>query len=146
MSIILKAYKGILFYGIEINFGMSQEDVDNHLGEKAPRIEIDNIMKEIREQRHGMIFCYINKKLSDITFSIDTDLYINDIDVFNTNDLLENLSKIDNPTPEAKNGYVNFYKLGVSIGGFGKRKIPEKRIVTAFCKNRVEFYKFFLKV
>ncbi|WP_431427163.1 hypothetical protein ACRASQ_14340 [Bacteroides hominis] len=146
MSIILKPYKGILFYGIEINFGISQKDVNNLLGEKAPKIEIDNIMKEVREQRSGMIFCYINKKLSDITFSMNANLYINDIEVFNTNDLLENLSKIDDPTPEAKNGYVNFYKLGISIGGFGKRKIPEKRIVTAFCKSRVEFYNFFLKV
>lgn len=146
MSVIIRPYKGILFYGIEINFGMSRKDVNNAIGEEAPKIEIDNIMKEVRELRSGMTFIYIDGKLVDIAFTTSVDLYINEIEVFNTVNLLETLSNIDTPTLESGNGYTNFYKLGVSIGGFGIRKIPEKKLVVAFCKSRISFYKFFLKV
>jgi hypothetical protein len=146
MSVILNPYKGIDFYGKEILFGMSQKDVRKITGEKSPKIEIDNIMEEIRELRSGMIFTYIDKKLIDITFTSNVDLIIHTIEVFKCNNLIEELSKFDSPTTEGKNGYINFYNLGISIGGFGKRKIPEKKLVSAFAKERIKFYEFFLKV
>ncbi|MDR2904519.1 MAG: hypothetical protein LBU73_00985, partial [Helicobacteraceae bacterium] len=87
-----------------------------------------------------------NKELVDITFTLNVDLWINNIEVFNNDNFLNEISKFDNPTPEGKNGYINFYGLGISIGGFGKKKIPEKKLVSAFSENQIKFYEFFLKV
>jgi Ca2+-binding EF-hand superfamily protein len=146
MSVILNSYKGINFYNKDILFGMTQKDVKKILEEDAPKIEIDNIMEEVREYRSGMILIYKNKELIDITFTLNVNLWINNIEVFNNENFLDEISKFDNPTPEGKNGYINFYDLGISIGGFGKRKIPEKKLVSAFSKNRIKFYEFFLKM
>jgi hypothetical protein len=146
MGVIIKPYVGIDFYGKNINFNMSQKEIRKIIGENAPKIEIDNIMEEIREYRSGMIFTYKNKKLLDITFTINVELNIFDIEIFKEENLLEKIKEHDSPTVEGKNGYMNFYKLGICIGGFGKRKIPEKKLVTAFCEERIKFYEFFIKM
>ena len=106
----------------------------------------NNIMEEIREYRWGMVFRYINKKLVDIDFSLNVELVINGIEIFTEKYLIEKLKEYDIPTEESKGGYMNFYKLGISIGGFGKRRIPEKRLVCAFCEERREFYETILKI
>jgi hypothetical protein len=146
MGVIIYPYKGINFYTKDIFYGMTQEEVKNILGEDAPKIEIDNIMEETREYRSGMIFTYINNELIDITFTVNVDLWIDNIEVFNDKNFLSTISNFDTPTSEGKNGYINFYGLGISIGGFGKRKIPEKKLVTAFSKSRIKFYEFLLKI
>jgi hypothetical protein len=160
MGVIIEPYVGISFYGKTINFNMSQKDIIKIFGEKAPKINIDNIMGVIEEYRAGMILTYKNKKLADITFTSNVDLYINGIELFkgieqesNTKDkvinkveVLKKLEAHDIPTDEGKNGYMNFYKLGICIGGFGKRKIPEKILVTAFSEERIKFYEFFIKM
>jgi hypothetical protein len=145
MGVIIKPYIGIDYYGKTINFNTSQKEVRKIIGENAPKIEIDNIMEEIREQRSGMEFTYKNKKLVEISFSLNVELFINGIEMFIIDNLIEELKKYDEPI-EGKNGYCNFYKLGICIGGFGKKKIPEKKLVTAFCKERKNFYEMFLKM
>ena len=144
MAVILEPYIGINFYGKIINFNMSQKEVRKITGENAPKVEIDNIMEEIREYRSGIIFIYINKKLVDIIFSLHVELFINGIEVFKSSNLIEELKQYDEQAEET-NTYSNFYKLGISVGGFGKRKIPEKKLVTAFCKDRIKFYEMYLK-
>ena len=146
MSVILNPYKGINFYNNDILFGMTQKDVKKILKENAPKIEIDHIMEEIREYRLGMIFTFIEKKLSDITFSLHVDLHFEGINIFENEHVISELSKYDTPTSESKGGYINFYKLGISLGGFGKRKIPEKKLATAFSRERIKFYESLLKV
>ena len=45
------------------------------------------------------------------------------------------LSEFDRPT--ADDGKImNFYKLGISLGGFGRKRIPEKKLVTVFAENQ----------
>ena len=145
--ITIRPYEGIIIDSVDVNFGMSQKEIKRIFREEAPRIEIDNIMEEIREYRCGMIFTYTKKKLlMDITATLHVELYYKDIDIFNTESVIEKLSLLDTPTPEAKNGYINFYGLGISMGGFGKRKIPEKKIVTIFPKDRIKFYEITLRV
>ena len=146
MAVIIEPYVGINLDGKIINFNMSQKEIRKITGENAPKIEIDNIMEEIREYRWGMVFRYINKKLVDIDFSLNVELVINGIEIFTEKNLIEKLKEYDIPTEESKGGYMNFYKLGISIGGFGKRRIPEKRLVCAFCEERREFYETILKI
>jgi hypothetical protein len=40
---------------------------------------------------------------------------------------------------------LNFYKLGICLGGFGKKRIPEKKLVTVFAKSKIEMFKTRLK-
>jgi len=146
MSVIIQPLTGIINDGKEIKFGITQKELKKILGE-APKIEIDNIMDEIREYRLGMIFTFIEKKLSDITFSLHVDdLCFESINIFQDESVISKLSQYDTPTQESKGGYINFYELGISLGGFGKRKIPEKKLVTVFPKERTRFYECFLKV
>lgn len=139
MKIEIKPLVGIN----EIKFGSSQERVIEILGEAA-RIEIDNVMRETREQRMGMIFRYIGDELKDVIMSEYVEAYIFDLPIFQTDNLIEKLSKYDEPTEEI-DGYVNFYNIGLSLGGFGNGTIPEGRLATAFSKDRVQFYKYFLE-
>ncbi len=129
----------------EINYGITQKEIKKILGE-AGRIEIDNIMDEIREYRLGMIFTFIEKKLKDITFSSHVELYYESVNIFESDNTILELSNYDTPTQESKGGYINFYKIGVSLGGFGKKKIPEKKLVCTFSKDRKNFYEILLKV
>ena len=152
MAIIIKPYKGIVDNGKKINFDMTQKEVEKALGYKAAKIEIDNIMEETREIRYACIYRYINKKLVDIQFNLNNNLMIKEIELFNEKDetvnkeeIIKKLKEIDTSSEESKDGYINFYKLGINLGGFGKKKIPEKMLVIAFSKERINFYKRFLK-
>jgi hypothetical protein len=59
MAVIIEPYTGINFYGKIINFNISQKEIRKIIGESASKIEIDNVMEEIREFRSGMVFTYI---------------------------------------------------------------------------------------
>jgi hypothetical protein len=146
LPIIIKPYIGIEDDGKIINFSMSQKEIEKILDEKAFKIEIDNIMNETREHRRASIYKYIKRKLIEITFTVNNDLIINGYNVFNETEIIERLKEFDTPTAEGKNGYINFYKLGICLGGFGKRKIPEKKIVRVFCEERIKFQEFFIKM
>jgi hypothetical protein len=153
MAVIIKPYVGIEDDGREINFNMTQKEVEKVLGEKAFKIEIDNIMNETREHRRACIYKYIKRKLVDITFTANNDLIINGIELFkeideltNKEKIVKNLKEIDTTAAEGRNGYMNFYKLGICLGGFGKKKIPEKKLVRVFCKDRIKFQEFFIKM
>jgi hypothetical protein len=49
------------------------------------------------------------------------------IDIFNDGEAVSKLSRFDVPTPD--NGkFMNFYKLGICLGGYGHKRIPEKKL------------------
>jgi hypothetical protein len=146
MAVIIKPYVGIEDDDKIINFKMSRKEIGKILGEKAFKIEIDNIMKETREHRRAMVYKYEKGKLVDITFTANVNLIINGLNIFTEDEIIEKLKKFDNPTAEGKNGYMNFYKLGICLGGFGKKKIPEKKLVRAFCEERIKFQEFFIRM
>ncbi len=145
MKTIIMPYKGVMIGEKEVSYGITQKEIKKVLGE-AGRIEIDNIMDEVREYRLGMVFTFIENKLKDIAFSLHVELYYEDINIFESDNAILELSSYDTPTPESKGGYINFYKIGISLGGFGKKKIPEKKLACAFSKDRKSFYEILLKV
>lgn len=140
MKIEIKPFQGIN----EIKFDMTQEEIKKILGDAA-KIEINNITRQTIEFRNGMQFKIIDHKLKDIIVSKHVELFYNDIDLFNSINTIELLSQFDEPI-FGKNGYVNFYNLGLSLGGFGKKRIPEDKLVIIFAKDRIDFYKIYLEV
>jgi hypothetical protein len=138
MKVEIKPNEGIN----DIKFGITQNQLEQIMG-KPPKAEIDNIMEEVREMRQGMIFRFVPDTLKDIVISKHVDAWVHGIDIFNTANLINLLSAYDEPTKET-DGYVNFYGLGLSVGGFGKKKIPEGKLVTVFAPDRKQYYEYFL--
>jgi len=147
MSVEILPYVGIKMNGKEINFGMRQVEIEAILG-VASEIVINNIMKNKTETRSGMKFIYRGEELTDIVVSKHVKLKYKEIDIFNTEnviELLSNYSKFEK-SKYADNAYGNFYDLGLSFGGFGSVEIPEGRIVIIFSKELTKWYEGYLVV
>ena len=39
--------------------------------------------------------------------------------------------------------YINFRTLGVCVGGFSKKKIPEGKLVIAYAKDKISFFDYY---
>ena len=134
----------------DLNFSMTQLDVEQILGKSYETIN-DNIMGEIREYRTDFILVYIRNKLVDIRFSDknklnEINIYLNDIVINNCSNIIDVLINYPNSKPsEIFNGYINFYGLGINLGGFGKAKSKEGREIRFFAKNRIKYYEHYLK-
>jgi hypothetical protein len=140
VEIIIKPLSGLLFKGKEISFGMSQQDVENVLG-KPTSYEVNNLIDLTWEPRDGATFFYGKNGLQSVDIPLQKSLkvYYNDIDILHDKESVLKLSEYDTPT--ANDGqYMNFYKLGICLGGFGRKRIPEKKLVTVFAENRTEMF------
>lgn len=148
LNIIIMPSKGIIRWPNEekethIIFGMSQADVERALGSPT-QYTVNNLIHNVTEPRDGMQYIY------DLTEQKDTALcYIDvpigagvtvtyqDIGFFedNNTDVIAKLGYLDNPTPD--NGkYINFYGLGICLGGYGKKRVPEKKFVRIFPRHK----------
>lgn len=146
MEIIINPLKGIFFKEKEIVFGMTQQKVELLLGPPTS-FHVNNLINQIHEPRNGAIFKYENNNLFSIEIPINSGLKVlfKDIEILNDKEAVCKLSKFDTPTPD--NGkYMNFYKLGILLGGFGKKRIPEKKIVIVFPKDKIEYYEMMFKI
>jgi hypothetical protein len=122
LKIVIKPLVGVIFKGKEINFGMTQKEVESLLGQPAT-FKVNNLTNQIHEPRDGTIFIYKCEELFSIEVPIGSGIKIfyKNVDILNDKDTISNLSEYDIPTPN--NGkYMNFYKLGILLGGFGKKK------------------------
>ncbi len=134
----------------EIKFGMTKEEVFELMGEANYLIN-DLIMNEVRACYDDFVLVFIRKRLVDFRFSSETNLenvkiFINNIDLVNTNNIINVLSSLSNSKPsEEVKGYINFYGLGICLGGFGKRKINSGKEIRVFSKGRLGYYKIFLE-
>ncbi|AYN04384.1 hypothetical protein [Flavobacterium sp. 140616W15] len=134
----------------EIKFGMTKEEVFELMGEANDLIN-DLIMNEVRAYYDDFVLVFIRKRLVDFRFSSETNLenvkiFINNIDLVNTNNIINVLSSLSNSKPsEEVKGYINFYGLGICLGGFGKRKINSGKEIRVFSKGRLGYYKIFLE-
>jgi hypothetical protein len=140
VEIIIKSLKGIMFKGKEISFGMSQEDVENILGKPAG-YEVNNLINLTWEPRDGTTFFYGKDGLQSVDIPLQATLkvYYEGIDILHDKESVLKLSKYDIPTA-ADGKYMNFYKLGICLGGFGRKRIPEKKLVTVFAENQKEMF------
>jgi hypothetical protein len=151
LTIFLEPYEGVVFKGIEIKFGMSQNEINNLL-EKPAKFEVSNLINIMFEPRHGTIFHYKFEEDFNLNYgkeklyTIDVPkgsgmkIFYEGIDILNDNEAVSKLSQFDMPTPD--NGkFMNFYKLGICLGGYGHKKIPEKKLVSVFPEWEIKTYK-----
>lgn len=138
-EIIIKPFDSIGYYKLNSSKG----DIEKKYGE-SKKIVTDNIVGNIIEYRDALELTYIKSrsvyKLESVTCSAHTTPIIHGVDVYKEG--LEALKKIDANFIEGPQ-YITFKTLGVSIGGMGSKKIPEKRLVIAFRKDRLNFYELF---
>ena len=134
---IIKPYVGVSFKGTEINFGMSQKEVEDILG-KPVKYEVNNLIDLIWEPRDCATFFYGKSGLQSVDFPLQETQKVSyeDIDILHDKEAVIKLSKFDMPTAD-DGKYMNFYKLGICLGGFGKKRIPEKKLVTVFPENQM---------
>ena len=145
-DIIVIPLQGVLYKGRKVNYGMTQQDVINILGNSAC-YQANEISKVISEQRNGVMFEYENGLLSSLQIQINSGLNIlyEDINIFNDKETVAKLKIHDTPTSD--NGqYMNFYKLGICLGGFGKKKIPENKYVFLFSESKLKFFEMLFKI
>lgn len=145
MIVNIKPRVGIICNEVLIRYGMTRQSVHEAFGVEPAIVEIDNVMEEIREHRFGMVFIYEKEKLIHIEVSLNVKLMYKDIDIFGLYNSVELLSKYDIPTSNVGK-YMNFYKLGIMLGGFGKRKIPEKKLAFLYPQKEKDFFMDMYKI
>lgn len=122
-------------------FGKKQAEIKKLCG--APfSVKIDNIQEIIVESREACELVYEEKKLAYITLNKHVIPVVRGIKIFEEG-ALEQLMLMDKDHLIGLQ-YSIFRSLGVCVGGLGKKKIPEGRIVNAFAKEKIEFFEFFV--
>ncbi|WPP39367.1 hypothetical protein SK066_12010 [Paenibacillus hunanensis] len=137
----LTPYEGVDAY----IFGSKQAHINKAIG-KAPVVEKDDIMEEIREIRGNITCTYIEKKLADVIIVKEGELQIGDIDIFNDADAVAKLEQTYTAIRNSKRTHVLFAELGLCLGGFTGKKVPEGRIAICFARERLDFYEIYLEM
>ncbi len=137
----LTPYEGVDAYV----FGNKQAQITKKVG-KAPVVEKDDIMEEIREIRGNVTCTYIEKKLADVIIVKGDKLQVDDIDIFVDADALKKLEQTYTVTRNSKGTYVLFAELGLCLGGFTGKKVPEGQIAICFARERLDFYEIYLEM
>lgn len=140
VEVIINPMKGVTFAGKEISFGMAQKEVEDILGKPA-KYEVNNLIDLTLEPRYGATFIYGKNGLQSIDFPLQQSMnvYYNDVDILHDKECVAKLSEYDTPT--ANDGkYMNFYKLGICLGGFGRKRIAEKKLVTVFPESQKRMF------
>lgn len=143
IELIIYPLEGFILDGKEVNFGMSQTDVEKVLG-KPPKFEVNNLINQIFEPRSGTTFHYKENELYSVDIPIDKGVVVTyaGIDLLNDKDTIAKLSQYDNEPTPCNGKFINFYKLGICLGGFGRKRIPEKKMITIFSSKQIDLFKF----
>ena len=121
VEVIIRPYQGVLFKGKDITFGMSQKDVEEVLGRPA-KYEVNNLIDTTWEPRDGASFFYGKNGLESMDFPLQQSMkvYYEGIDILHDKESVLKLSHHDTPTAD-DGQFMNFYKLGICLGGFGRK-------------------------
>ena len=141
-EIIIESFKSVG----KFTLGASLKDIEKKFG-KAEISTANEIMKNITELREAQELVF-NKSgrgyvLDSVRCLKDTTPILDGINIFEVG--LEGLKAIDNDFIEGDR-YTTFRKLGISVGGFGKKKVAEKKVVIAFRKESLENFEIFAQV
>jgi hypothetical protein len=139
--LILKPFIGINNF----TFNHNEEEISRLNGEPF-KIEINNIMKQTKEFRKGTELIFINSILQDIYIKKTEPFFYQNINIFNDSDVVEQLSNFSRVVKGKRGTYFLFEDIGLCLGGFSKKKIPEGKLAIAFSKERTSFYKKFIDV
>ncbi|MEW4369835.1 hypothetical protein [Paenibacillus kandeliae] len=138
---ILTPYEGVDAY----EFGSTQAQIKKQSG-KALSVEKDGIMEEIREMREGVRCTYIEKKLADVIIVKGGQLQVDEINLFSDPHAVQQLEQTYKATYNESGTYVLFADLGLCLGGFTGKQVPEGQIAICFARERLEFYEIYLEM
>jgi hypothetical protein len=124
-------------------FGANRQKISKAAGE-PDAFEIDDIMKETREERGKLVLTYRGpldamrqvNRLRRVEILKGARVVLDGIDLMHEAELIQKLSARDQRTVKA-DPYMLFPTLGLCVGGFG-RKIPEGKLVIAFAREALE--------
>jgi hypothetical protein len=97
----------------------------------------DEPMNQFCERRGKVEATYEDGRLVQLTFGLGASLRIDGVDIFAEATVFATLCATHSHGKE-QGGFVNFPELGVCLGGFGKRRIPEGRIAIAYARDQGE--------
>ncbi|MDR1315866.1 MAG: hypothetical protein LBK13_03235 [Spirochaetales bacterium] len=155
ITVHIKPLEGFLFKNKEIKFGMSQREIENLL-EKPEEFEVSNLSKGITESRDAADFFYwfqgdyiINYGIEqlrslDVPLESGIRIFYKDIDILNDEEAVSKLSQYDTPTAD-DGKYMNFYELGICLGGYGRKKLFRGKIVTLFSRVDIKYFEILYK-
>ena len=121
-----------------VSFGMTRRSVTARLGPAINEID-DNIMGEIRLYWPGLVCYFEPKTLVAVQLEQSIRVSFKEIELFTAKNVLGQLKQKDAGHDDGGE-YANFPALGICLGGFGKRRIPEGRLVFAYCKARAQLF------
>jgi hypothetical protein len=125
-------------------FGMRAEEVAAVLG-PPKKTKDDQITKYFHEWRGRVEFIYDKRKLVDVVFPRGTSVYYGDLEMYGAKNLVDIL-RGDSSDWEDAGQYINFSDLGICLGGFGKRRIPEGKLIMVYGRSRVKVFKQLIHV
>lgn len=116
----------------------------------ASKIEINNIMMKVYEYRDASIkLTFVEDNFVEVWIPqkpADNQIFLVDfmeLDLFdvNTVEILKSKYEFEESKDKRK---ILFEELGLCLWGFGEKKTKEGKIVMAFAKNRLSWYKNFM--
>lgn len=126
-------------------FGMTQAQVAQALG--APDSEkMKNARRVIEEARAGVSFEYWledDRTLGAVCIPKQGSITYDGVDLMNGKDGVARLKAAD-ATWKDHGQYMQFPELGVLLGGFGKRRIPEGKLIIVYARARARVYTLFV--
>lgn len=122
-------------------FGDSQSQVKKINGAPFTSTK-DNIQGIVTETREGCELVYEEKKLAYVTMNKHVQPVVRGVEIY-AEGSIEKLKELD-PDHMVGPQYIIFRGLGICIGGMSTKKIPEGKIVSAFSKDKVDFFEFFV--
>ena len=126
----IRSYKGVGPFRL----GMSQEECAAAAG-PADRVRNNLPMKWVHEHRGAVEAIFEKKKLVQVALSDGARVRLGDVDILADRGAVDALRALD-PSAEERGQYVDFPALGVCLGGFGKRRLPEGRQVMVYAKRQ----------
>ena len=141
-EIVIDPYKSVG----DFILGSSRKEIEKKFGKAVTSTE-NTIMNNVIELREAKELVY-NKVgrvylLDSVGCLKDTSPLICGVNAFEVG--LEGLKALDSDYVEGDR-YTTFRTLGVALGGFGKKKIAEKRIIIAFRRDSLENFEIFAQI
>lgn len=123
-------------------FGQTRTQIGKTAG-KPFTVKTDNIQETVTEEREGCELVYEEKKLAYVTLNKHVTPIVNGIEIY-ADGAIDALKTMD-PDHLIGPQYIVFRTLGLCIGGFSRKKIPEGRIINAFSIEKKEFFEYFVE-
>lgn len=124
----------------DFSFGRTRAQIGKAEG-KPFTATVDNIQGIVTEERSGCSLVYEEKKLAYVTLSRHVTPIVNGVEIY-ADGSIEKLKALDSDHSIGSQ-YIVFRGLGLCVGGFSRKKIPEGRIVNAFSIEKKVFFEFF---